>query len=114
MMPVLSAMRRECQGANACSTVRSWHDLLSPSVHVLPVTARADSKNDIGESPALVVTNAVEMKSPNMYPCDVFGSRLIVIGPASCVRAVQVAPALLERTKPTSSWQVLTGQLVFG
>jgi hypothetical protein len=41
-----------------------------------------------------------------MRPSEVSGSQDSVIGPASWVAVLQLAPPLTEEMKPTSSWQV--------
>ena len=49
-----------------------------------------------------------------MRPCEVLGSHDNVIGPATCVAALQLVPPLVEEMKPTSSWQVAVVHLAFG
>ena len=49
-----------------------------------------------------------------MKPCEVSGSDCSSVGPASWSGDDQVAPASVEETKPTSSWQVEVVQLELG
>jgi len=44
----------------------------------------------------------------------VFGSQVIVIGPASCVAALQEEPPFVGEMCPTDSWHVARVQLVLG
>lgn len=46
------------------------------------------------------------MQSLRIRPCEVFGNRDRVIGPASWVAALHVLPPFTDGMNPASSWQV--------
>jgi hypothetical protein len=56
----------------------------------------------------------VEMQSLRIRPCEVFGNRDRVIGPASWVAALHVLPPFTDGMNPASSWQVEAVQEAVG